>query len=125
MTTSMDSMNPIIIKFDESSIECADIVLSKDRHAITVSMSISNKGQTNLLINVNYFCLVHDNTEIYVQHCYINDGQSFELNSGWKSISCDKSYSLIMKYCINPNLSTYDLCYKSTHEQYYITSFGC
>lgn len=122
MSTSMESTKSVTINMADSKLVCSDFVINKEKHAITVSMSLQNIGLHNLLISVNHFCLAAGYEEAYAHHCYINDGQSFELNSGCKSLIKGKSYTLITKFLINPNLPTYQLSYKSLHKHFVITT---
>jgi|GEM_PF-4790254 len=121
MATSMDSTKPMTVKIADTTVACSNIVVSNDRHAITVSMEIKNIDKSSLLLSINNFCLQQESYESYAQHCYISDGQSFEVMSGWKSFLKDKNYTLIMKYDVSPNLPSYHLCYKTTSETYLIT----
>ena len=123
MTTSMDSTNSVTISLgDTKVIYISDFILDKDKHAVSVCMNIKNFGVSPLLLCVNNFCLVHDETICFTKHCYINDGHSFEVVSGWRSFQKEKTYTLITKYTINPNLPTYHLCYKTATESYSIMS---
>lgn len=122
MTTSMNAKQSVTLSISDTLINCSEFLLSKDKHAITICMSIYIKGTANLLLSVNNFFIEQDGNECYAQHCYINDGRQFEVISGWKSFVKGQSYTVITKYNINPNLPTYNLCYKTANQVYPIIS---
>lgn len=122
MPTSMNSKKSVTLSISDTQIICSEFTMSKDRHAITICMNIYNSGDKNLLLSVNNFYIEQDDNECYAQHCYINDGRQFEVISGWKSFLKGQSYTLITKYNINPNLSTYNFCYKTANQVYPIIS---